>query len=73
MDFNDAYKLIVESHNSSIPDNMVNKLKDLLDMIITGEDVTDQQKGVLLKYKLIGKTGQPTQLAKEEFSELFED
>jgi hypothetical protein len=59
---------------SVIPDKLVTFFKDAIDQIIFDGigSVSDKQKELLLKYKLIGKNGKFTELAKGEFADVFE-
>lgn len=59
---------------SSIPDKLVTFFKDAIDQILFDgvDSLSDKQKELLLKYKLISRKGNITDLAKGEFAELFE-
>jgi hypothetical protein len=61
-----------EKFQSAIPDKLVTYFKDLLDKLDFGDELSDSELAKLMKYKLVTSKGKPTDLAREEFPELYE-
>lgn len=65
---------VADRFKSNIPDKLVTYFKDAIDQVIVDgiDSLSDKQRELLLKYKLITVKGKFTDLAKGEFAELFE-